>query len=417
MKKSLIYRFFSNLGPGLIAGAADDDPSGIATYSAAGAAMGTQLLWLALFTWPLMAAVQMTCAHIGMVTGRGLAGAFHHKFPKSFIIVTSVMLLVANTINIGADLSGMAAAGEMLTGIGSSVLVAIFGVVITLATVFFRYRQIAGILKWLALALLGYVATVFILQPKWWPILRASMIPSWPTDRRAWSVVVAILGTTISPYLFYWQASQEIEEAKAAGRRILARCSARTKAEFGAREIDVGVGTFFSNLVMYFIILSTALTLNQHGQTEIDTAEQAAAALRPFAGNVAGLLFTLGIVGVGFLAIPTLSGSAAYALAETFGWHQGLDARYKAARGFYLVIIFSTLAGVAMNCAGVNPVRALLWTAVINGAVAPFLLLGVFLVALDGKKMRRQPSSQLALAGVAFAILIMFGALAGLIFV
>ena len=405
-----VRRFFSNLGPGLIAGAADDDPSGIATYSSAGAAMGTQLLWLALITWPLMAAVQMMCARIGMMTGRGLSGAFHHKVPKPLIVIASVALLMANTINIGADLSGMADAAAMLSGFSSHAFVILFGLLIAVATVQFRYHQIATILKWLALTLFAYVITAFIVKPEWHLVLHDTFVPSWPKNSNGWAMIVAILGTTISPYLFYWQASQEVEEEKAAGRRMLARRAGATRAEIGARKIDVGVGTFFSNLVMYFIILTTALTLHRHGMTDIQTSREAAEALRPLAGNFAAILFTVGVLGVGFLAIPTLSGSAAYALAETFGWHQGLDAKFKSARGFYGVVIASSIAGIAMDFAGINPVRALFWTAVINGLLAPFLLTAVLFVALDRRIMHGQRSSPLALLTVGVTVIAMFGA-------
>ena len=407
-------RFFSNLGPGLIAGAADDDPSGITTYSMAGAMAGTQLLWMALLTWPLMAAVQMMCARIGMVTGKGLAGAFHHKIPKPLIVLASLGLLLANTINIGADLSGMADAAEMLSGWSSHFFVALFGLTISIATVRFRYHRIASILKWLALTLFAYVITAFIVTSDWGAVARDTFIPSLPKGHDGWALMVAILGTTISPYLFYWQASQEVEEEKAAGRRMLARRRGATRKEIGAREIDVGVGTFFSNLAMYFIILTTALTLHRSGLTSIGTSRQAAEALRPLAGGFAALLFTLGLLGVGFLAIPTLSGSAAYALAETFGWHQGLDAKFKSARAFYAVIVTSTLLGIGMDLAAINPVKALFWTAVLNGVLAPFLLTAVLLVASDRRIMRHQPSSWAAFAAVGLTTLLMFGAVVSL---
>ena len=227
-------------------------------------------------------------------------------------------------------------------------------------------------------------------------------------------MIVAILGTTISPYLFYWQASQEVEEEKAAGRRMLARRRGATRAEIGAREIDVGVGTFFSNLVMYFIILTTALTLHRSGLTNIETTREAAEALRPLAGNFAALLFTVGVLGVGFLAIPTLSGSASYALAETFGWHQGLDVKFRSARAFYAVVIVSTLVGVLMDFVQLNPIRTVFWTAVINGVLAPFLLTGVLLVALDRRVMRNQPSSVWEAATVGITIVAMVGAAIGM---
>ena len=409
-RRGAVRRFFANLGPGLTAGAADDDPSGIATYSAAGAAMGTQLLWLALITWPLMAAVQMMCARIGMVTGKGLAGAFHHKIPKPLIVIASVALLVANTINIGADLAGMCDAAQMLTGFHSHWFMVLFGIAIAIATVRFRYYQIAKILKWLAVTLFAYVITAFITKPDWSAVAHDTLIPSLPSAREGWAMTVAILGTTISPYLFYWQASQEVEEKKAAGRRMLARRRRATPAEIGARRLDVGAGTFFSNLVMYFIILTTALTLHRHGITDIQTTRQAAEALRPLAGNFAALLFTAGVLGVGFLAIPTLAGSAAYALAETFGWRQGLDAKLKSARAFYLVLIASIVVGIAIDFANINPVKALFWTAVINGVLAPFLLIAVLFVAVDRRIMRNQPSSPLAITAVGLTTIAMFGA-------
>jgi NRAMP (natural resistance-associated macrophage protein)-like metal ion transporter len=409
-----IVRFFANLGPGLITGAADDDPSGIATYSTAGALLGTSQLWTALITWPLMATVQMMCARIGMVTGVGLAGALRQKFPKSLIVIAASALLVANTINIGADLSGMSDAAEMLSGINSHFFVVLFGLAIAVATVQFRYHQIANVLKWLALTLFAYVITGFVIGPDWSKVAHDTFVPSLPKGHEGWAMLVAILGTTISPYLFFWQSSQEVEEEKAIGRRMLAWRQGATRREIGVRTMDVGIGTFFSNLVMYFIILSTALTLHAHGTTNIETTKQAAEALLPLAGKFAYLLFTVGIIGVGFLAIPTLAGSAAYAFAETFGWRQGLDSRFTAARTFYGVVILSTLMGVALDFAGVNPVKALYWTAIINGLLAPFLLVGVWLIASDRKIMQNQPSSRLALVSVGVTTLLMFAAAIGM---
>jgi NRAMP (natural resistance-associated macrophage protein)-like metal ion transporter len=407
-------RFFGNLGPGLITGAADDDPSGIATYSTAGALLGTGQLWTALITWPLMASVQMMCARIGMVTGQGLAGALHKKFPKPLIVLAALALLVANTINIGADLSGMADAAQMLSGINSHYFVVLFGLGIAVATVQFRYHQIANVLKWLALTLFAYVITGFVIGPDWSEVAHDTFVPSLPKGHEGWAMLVAILGTTISPYLFFWQSSQEVEEEKAIGRRMLAWRRGATRREIGIRKMDVGIGTFFSNLVMYFIILSTALTLHAHGTTNIDTTKQAAEALLPLAGRFAYVLFTVGIIGVGFLAIPTLAGSAAYAFAETFGWRQGLDSKFTAARAFYGIVIVSTLMGVALDFAGVNPVKALYWTAIINGLLAPFLLVGVWLVASDRKIMQNQPSSRLGRVSVGLATLLMFAAAIGM---
>jgi NRAMP (natural resistance-associated macrophage protein)-like metal ion transporter len=413
-RPNLVRRFFSALGPGVITGAADDDPSGIATYSIAGAQHGTALLWTALLTWPLMAFVQMMCARIGMVTGRGLAGAFHQKYPRPLILIAATALFGANSINVGADLSGMADAAEMLTHINSHFLVVFFGVGISLATIRFRYHQIATILKWLALVLFAYVITGFIIHPNWRMIAHAAFIPTWPKNHDQWGTLVAILGTTISPYLFFWQTSQEVEEDKAKGRRMLSSRFGATKGEIVTRKIDVDLGTFFSNLVMFFIILTTALTLHEHGLTNIQSSKDAAQALYPLAGKFAATLFTLGIVGVGLLAIPTLTGSAAYALAETFAWREGLDQRFRGARPFYLVIIVSTLIGIAMDFIGLNPVRTLYWTAVINGLLAPFLLLGIIFTALDRKLMKNQPSSIASIVVVSLATLLMFGAAIGM---
>jgi len=410
----LVRRFFSSLGPGIIAGAADDDPSGIATYSIAGAQHGLALLWTALITWPLMAFVQMMCARIGMVTGRGLAGALHRKFPRPLILVASVALFSANSINVGADLSGMADAAKMLTQLNSYLFVVVFGVGISLATIFFRYHQIATILKWLALVLLAYVITGFIIKPDWSKIAHAAFIPAWPKNHDEWGMLVAILGTTISPYLFFWQASQEVEEEKAKGRRMMVRRFGASRREIITRKIDIDIGTFFSNLVMFFIILTTGLTLHRNGITNIQTSKDAAQALFPLAGKFAGTLFTLGVVGTGLLAIPTLTGSAAYALAETFAWREGLDRRFRGARPFYLVIIVSTLIGVTMDFLKINPVRALYWTAVINGLLAPVLLLGIVIASLDRQVMKQQPSSIPSVIVVSVATLFMFGAAIGM---
>ena len=330
-RPGLARRILNSLGLGVITGAADDDPSGIATYSIAGAQHGLALLWTALLTWPLMAFVQMMCARIGMVSGRGLAGAIRQRFPRPVVLGVALALFAANSINVGADLSGMADAAEMLTTINSHIYVVVFGVGISLATIFFRYHQIATILKWLALVLFAYVITGFIVHPDWSKIGRAALMPSWPKSHDQWGALVAIFGTTISPYLFFWQASQEVEEDKAKGRRMLYQRFGASSREIIDRKIDVDVGTFFSNLVMFFIIVTTALTLHVHGLTNIESSRDAAQALFPLAGRFAGTLFTIGIVGVGLLAIPTLTGSAAYALAETFAWREGLDQRFRGA--------------------------------------------------------------------------------------
>jgi NRAMP (natural resistance-associated macrophage protein)-like metal ion transporter len=411
---SRLRRFFSILGPGLITGAADDDPSGIATYSSAGALLGTTLLWTAFITWPLMGVVQFMCARVGMVTGEGLGAIFKRKFPRPLVIAFSIALLAANSINIGADLSGMGDAGQLLTRIPSLALVFFFGVVITLATIYWPYHRIANVLKWLALSLFAYIIVPFVAGVHWSGVLHDSFLPRWPATPDAWGMLVAILGTTISPYLFYWQTSEENEEERAHGRLTIASRRGATRGEIGDRKLDVGVGTFFSNLVMYFIILTTALTLHRHGVTHVDTAAQAAQALSPIAGPFSGLLFSLGLIGVGLLAIPTMSGSAAYAFAETFRWREGLDRSFRRATAFYSVAILSVLIGIGLNFAHVNPVRALYWSAVINGLLAPFVLAALLAAASDRKLMRGQPSSILSRVVVAICTLFMFGAALGM---
>lgn len=405
-----IRSLLKSIGPGVITGAADDDPSGIATYSVAGAQLGTKLLWTALLTWPLMAAVQMMCARIGKVTGQGLASNFKQRFPKWLLLSFIAALLVANTINIAADLAGMADAAAMLSGVNSHWFVVVFASLIAWATVRLQYRQIANVLKWLVLALFAYPITAFVVGANWGQVLHDTLVPSMPHTKNEWATLVAILGTTISPYLFFWQASQEVEEEKSAGQSTLAQRKGATPQELDLRNIDVGVGAFFSNMVMFFIILTTAITLNKHGITNIATTREAAEALRPFAGSFAATLFTLGIVGVGFLAIPTLAGSTAYAFAETLGWRQGLNKKLAQARWFYTLILVSTAAGIGLDFIGINPVKALFWTAVINGLLAPFLLVAILIVASDKKLMQGQPSSHLGWVVVAIATLAMFAA-------
>ena len=411
-RRNPVARFFSALGPGLIAGAADDDPSGIATYSSAGALLGTGQLWTAFVTWPLMAAVQMTCARVGLATGKGLAAAFRAKMPRAVVIAAALALFCANTFNIAADLAGMADAAEMLSGFNSHYFIVFFGIAITAATILFRYGPIALILKWLTLSLGAYIATALIIRPDWHAVAYSTFVPSLPTSREGWAMLVAILGTTISPYLFFWQASQEVEEMNA-GRENLADAGCRS-SKLATRRLDVGIGTFASNLGMYFIILTTALTLHRNGITNIETSRQAAEALRPLAGNFAALLFTLGIVGVGLLAIPTLSASAAYAVAETFGWRVGLDTALKSARAFYGIIIISTVIAVGIDFAQINAIKALFWSAVLNGLLAPFLLVALLLVATDRKIMRNQPAPRLTTAIVGLTALLMAAAALGM---
>jgi NRAMP (natural resistance-associated macrophage protein)-like metal ion transporter len=409
-KKSLLARFLGALGPGVVAGAADDDPSGITTYTMAGAQFGTQFLWLAWITWPMMAFVQMMCARIGMVTGRGLAGNFRKRFPKPLLLGTCIALFFANTLNIAADLAGMSDAAELFTGLRSSYFIFIFAIGISIATLFLHYSSIANTLKWLALILFSYIFAAREVHPNWGAVLQQAFWPSLPKTSEGWAMLVAILGTTISPYLFFWQASQEVEEEKALGKYSLALRRQATPNEIKIRKYDVGVGTFFSNLVMFFIILTTALTLFPNGITHIETSRQAAEALAPIAGKWASGLYAIGLIGTGLLAIPTLTGSAAYALAETLGWRQGLDAKVKKARAFYFTILLSTLLAVIFDFAGFNPLKMLFLSAVVNGILAPLLIIGILFIACDSIRMYGQPSSWLSRIIVVFVALIMSGA-------
>jgi Mn2+/Fe2+ NRAMP family transporter len=407
-KEGGIKRVLRALGPGVTTGAADDDPSGVTTYSVVGAQFGTSFLWSALLTWPLMGCVQMMCARVGMVTGMGLAGAMRQKFPRWVVGLIALALLIANTINIASDLSGMADAAQMLGAGPSRVYVWVFGLGICLLTVWLRYQQIAQVLKWLAVALFAYVITAFLAHPHWPGVLHDAVIPSLPHGQPAWAALVAILGTTISPYLFFWQAGQEIEEEKAKGRRLLVHRRGATSHEIIDRRIDVGVGTFFSNLVMFFIILTTAVTLHEHGILTITTTKEAAQALRPLAGDYAYFLYTIGIVGTGLLAIPTLAGSAAYAFAETFDWTYGLNEKLNSAVSFYLVFIIATLGGVVLDFLNVDPIKALFWTAILNGLLAPFLLVALLLVSNDERIMQGQCSSSITRRVVMLTTVVMF---------
>ena len=403
-----IRRFFSLLGPGVITGAADDDPSGIVTYSIAGAQLGTSMLWTALLTFPLMAAVQMMCARIGMVTGTGLATALQQKMPKWVLLLIGLSLFAANTVNVGADLSGMADVANLLTGLNAGLCVLLFGLAIIFATIWFKYNAIASILKWLALSLFAYIITAFIVRPDWPRVLLATFLPSWPTSHAQWSMLVAILGTTISPYLFFWQTSQEVEVEKARGQRTRASRRGADPKELKERTLDVTIGAFFSNLIMYFIILTTALTLHQNGVTKLDTSKDAVRALAPLAGHFASLLYAIGLIGVGFLAIPTLAGSAAYVFVETFNLRQGLDEKLLRARAFYGILVLSILLGMALTFTPIKPMDALYWSAVINGLLAPFVMVGILLVACDKVVMRNQRSSLLARWAVGFTTAGMF---------
>ncbi len=389
-----VARFWRSLGPGLITGAADDDPSGITTYSLAGAQFGTGLLWLPVISWPLMWAVQYSCARIGMVTGRGLMASLRHRYPRPVLFAICIALFIANGINIGADLGGMADGAELLSGVNSHIWVIVFGVGLMVGTVRLRYRQMARILKWLSLVLVSYIITALISRPDWMSVVRDMLTPRMPRSADAWGMVVAIFGTTISPYLFFWQASEEVEEEKAIGRIGHERLGA-SSTELQARSRDVALGAFAATVTMFFIMLTTALTLHTHGMTHPATSNDVASALQPLAGRASMLLYTIGLLGTGALAIPTLAGATAYAVAELLSLRQGIDEQFKRAPAFYAVILVSIAAAIGLDFLHISAVRALYLTAVINGLLAPVLLVAIAGTSADSVIMRGQTGGRL----------------------
>jgi NRAMP (natural resistance-associated macrophage protein)-like metal ion transporter len=367
-------RFLDGLGPGLITGAADDDPSGISTYSTAGAAFGFATLWTALFSFPLMAAVQLMCARIGMVSGRGLASVLRKFYSRPLLWFALALLLVANTVNIAADLGGMAEVTAMVLRTDSLLFEPAYTVVILALLIFGSYRTIVRVFKWLTLVLFAYVIAAFLVHPDWAQVLRDTLLPRLVFSRQYLMTLVAIFGTTISPYLFFWQAAQAVEVDRVAGKETtLARMGA-TDDELRAARTDVVTGMFFSNFIMFFIILTTGATLHVAGQHSIATAAQAAAALRPLAGNSARLLFALGLIGTGLLGVPVLAGSVAYAVAEAGGWRMGMNERPDHAKRFYAVLGIAMLGGMAMDFAKLDAIKMLFWSAVLNGLLAPPLI-------------------------------------------
>jgi NRAMP (natural resistance-associated macrophage protein)-like metal ion transporter len=359
------------LGPGLITGASDDDPSGIATYSQAGAQFGFSLGWVMLFSWPLMCAIQEISARIGRVTGRGLAGNLKRHYPKPVTYGVVALLVTANIINLGADLGAMGAALKLLIGGPDLLYVALFGLVTVLLEVFSRYSRYVSILKWLTLSLFAYVGVAFVVNMPWGQVAHDVLVPHLALNVASLTMIVALLGTTISPYLFFWQAEEEVEEIKERPlARPLERAPDQAPAEFQRIRLDTYVGMGLSNIVALFIIVTTAATLNAHGVHDIQTSAQAAEALRPIAGQFAFAVFALGIIGTGMLALPVLAGSSAYALGETFGWHVGLARKPHRAKAFYSAITIATLIGVGLNFTAIDPIKALFWSAVINGVVA-----------------------------------------------
>jgi NRAMP (natural resistance-associated macrophage protein)-like metal ion transporter len=379
-KPVTLIRVLKALGPGLITGASDDDPSGIATYAMAGAAFGYATLWTAPVTFPLMAAVQFICAKIGLVTGRGIAGVIRRHYPRALLYPVVLGLVVANTINAAADLAAIASGINLLVPVSPTYLIVPVGLLILALQVWGSYRLIANTFKWLTLAVFAYIGAAFLARPDWGDVLRGTLVPTVRFDAGFLAMLVALLGTTISPYLFFWQANHEAEE-KCAGRRHLWRREGATGTELEYAFWDVNIGMFLSNLVMFFIILATAAKLHTAGRTDIETASDAAEALRPLAGDAAFLLMALGLIGTGVLAVPILTGSGAYAVAEAFGWKCGLDEKPDRAKEFYLVMAASTVVALAIDFLGVSPVKALFWTAVINGFLSPPLLVIIMLIA------------------------------------
>ena len=382
-----VRKFFAELGPGLITGAADDDPSGISTYSVTGASFGYAPLWTALFSFPLMVSVQLMCARLGMVTGRGLAGVIRRTYPRWILWGACSLLIVANVVNIGADLGGMADATEMVTGVNSLVWTPIYATLIITLLFWTSYRFIARVFKWLTLVLFAYVIAAFLAHPDWRAVLKSTFVPHVEWTSAYIATFVGILGTTISPYLFFWGASQEVEEERKIGRQTVEERKGATDEELRKSRTDVITGMFFSNLVMYFIILTTAATLHAHGQKNIDTAQQAAEALKPLAGNGAYLLFTLGLIGTGMLGVPVLAGAAAYAVAEARNWRGTLEDKPRLAKKFYAIVASAMILGLVLDYAGFNAVKMLFWSAVLNGVLAPPLIVLVVLLTSSRKIM------------------------------
>lgn len=374
---------WKKLGPGLITGAADDDPSGIATYSQVGAEFGYGILWTAFFTFPLMVGIQTVSARIGRVTGHGLAANIRKFYPAWLLYLIVSLLLVANTINIAADIGAMGAALKLLVGGSAQAYAAAFGVLSLVLQIFIPFSRYAPLLKLMTLALVAYVATLFVIHIHWGDVLAGTLLPRISWQRDYVLAVVAVFGTTISPYLFFWQAAQEVEEQRATqGEEPLMVAPEQAHEHLHRIKIDTYVGMGFSNLVAFCIMLTTAVTLQQHGITNIQTSAQAAEALRPVAGNLAFAIFAAGIIGTGLLAVPVLAGSAAYAVAEAFGWAIGLGRTLPRAKGFYAILTVATLFGVALNFTYIDPIKALFWSAVINGVIAVPIMVVMMLMAV-----------------------------------
>ncbi len=404
-----LWKRLLTMGPGLITGAADDDPSGISTYSVAGASTGFSMLWLALLTTPMMAVVQGMCARVGMVTGIGLAANIRKTVPVPLAYAIGAAVILANTFNVGADFAGMAASAHLvIAGVPALVWDAFFAIFLLAGLVYLSYRRIASFLKYLTLTLFAYIVTAFIIHPRWGEVLRHLVVPEVHLNRTWITTAMGVLGTTITPYLFFWQSALEVEEEKAEGRATIVDRRGATDEEIRHAHFDVNVGMVLSNAVMFFIITTTALTLFAHGKTSIQTAQDAAEALRPLAGNAAYLLFMLGMVGTGLLAIPALAGSSAYVAAEMLAFRRaGLDEEPRRAPRFYAVLGAGVIIGMLMPFVHVDPIRALYWSAVLNGVVSVPLILLIIRIANNAGMMGRWRNSLAAnaWAWVTFALM------------
>lgn len=390
MRKSL--RLWKKLGPGLITGASDDDPSGIATYSQAGAAYGTATLWTALLTIPLMISIQRMCARIGLVTSQGLMETLRKNYPKPVIYLMLLFSFPAIVMNIGADIAGMGAVGNLLfPRVEATFFSVFFTIVLLIMMIYLSYTRIAAVLKYLCLVLLVYLVVPFLFQQNWKDILTATFIPHIQFNKQFIAILVGILGTTISPYLFFWQTTMEAEDRKHKKKVLVIN-----KKIVFEMNMDIDIGMIFSNLVMFFIILTTGTVLFNAGIHHIDTVEEAAQALRPLAGNGAYLLFAVGVIGTGLLAIPVLSGSLSYIFSETFGWESGLDKKFTEARSFYLIMAASLILGLSLNYIGISPIKALIFSAILYGITAPVLIAIIMHIANNKKIMGDMINSRLA---------------------
>jgi len=408
-QKGKLKKFLKILGPGLITGASDDDPSGIATYSQVGAGYGLGLLWMAPFTFPLMAAMQGMCARIGMVTSQGLTHTLKNYYPKAILYLMLIFSVPAIILNIGADIAGMGAVTNLLfPAVPAFAFSFVFTIIMMAVIIAYPYQKIAGILKWFCLSILLYLIVPFIIKVNWKDVLIATVVPHVELNKDFIEMVVAILGTTISPYLFFWQATMEAEDIGHKQQQIIV-----DKRALDNMKVDVNTGMFASNLVMLFIILTTGVVLHNAGIRDINTVEQAAKALEPLAGKFSYIFFALGVIGTGFLAIPVLAGSLSYMLAESFGWQEGLDKKFQEAKAFYIVIIFALVIGLLINVLGISPMKALIYTAILYGVTSPVMIAVVMHIGNNKKIMNDFTNSRLSnVLGIITFIVMTLAALA-----